>query len=220
MIRDTKPGIKAWVTSTSWNAIDRCVLNGNCEVEKKFVMDSRFIKEIHGNIYESEINGLIPWALMQNASFWNNPDPNPGCAFRVYDDGSFEIEKAYYYYKQVSRAGQSGMKVAYTAAMDSEIAIIAFASGKSDHPDAFVLINLGNDVRKVNVEVMGSTASDFQAYRTSGTETYVRKSKAETLNVETTENYAYTGIYPLNENKILYDAPANSVTTFYAYERK
>jgi hypothetical protein len=190
------------------------VITNECKAKKAYVMDAEFIKEIHGNIYESKVNGLIPWALMQNATFWNKPDPNPGCAFRVYDDGTFEVEKAYYYFKQVARAGQKGMKIAYTEAMDSEIALIAFASDDTENPNCFVLVNWGDDDRKVSVNVEGSNDAGFKAFRTTGKEIYKYKETAG-INDDNSENYKPIGEYPLSKNRLIYTAPANSVTTFY-----
>jgi hypothetical protein len=45
MLRAIRPELHAWCTSTSWSK-----------------MDAKFVKEIWGNIYEAQINGLIPWA--------------------------------------------------------------------------------------------------------------------------------------------------------------
>lgn len=214
MVRDKKPGIHAWVTSTSWNSIDRNHIE-DCELNKRFVMDAGFVKEIHGNIYESKVNGIIPWALMQNATYWKNPDPNPGCAFRVYDDGTFEVEKAYYYYKQVTRAGQKGMKVVYTDAMDSEIAIIGFDANGTSNPDAFVIINLGAAKQDILIEVKSAGSIIFDSFRTTGEEAYLHRTTAKNMD-DGSENYKYIGDYKLENNRIFYTAPAGSVTTFFA----
>ncbi|RPH99757.1 MAG: hypothetical protein EHM72_10815, partial [Calditrichaeota bacterium] len=44
-IRELRPEMKAWVTSTSWSK-----------------MDVENLKEHHGNIYTAKVNGIIPWA--------------------------------------------------------------------------------------------------------------------------------------------------------------
>jgi len=101
-------------------------------------MDADNIKEMHGNIYTAKVNGIVPWACIQRPAKWVGGDPNPGTAFRVQEDGSFEVLRGYYFYKQVSRAGQPGTAVAWTMAMDSETCLIGFAKNGSKHPDAFV----------------------------------------------------------------------------------
>lgn len=208
MLRERKPDLHAWVTSTAWNVFERT------PTERIAIMDAHFIKEIYGNIYEAKINGLIPWAGIQNHSQWWKPDPNPGSAIRVYDDGTYEVPKAYYYYKQVSRAGQPGMSVAYTEAMDSEISIIAFAANKTKNPDAFVLTNTGSEPRRVVVSLKGISATTFQAFRTSGTEQYTKRETARTAALAG-DNYVEIGNYKTANGKLSYEAPAGSVTTFY-----
>lgn len=183
-LRSLRPGLHAWVTSTSWSK-----------------MDSRFIKEIWGNIYEAGINGLIPWAGIQRPPLWIGGDPNPGCAIKVAEDGSYEIQQGYYFYKQVSRAGQPGTKVAWTMSMDNELPVFAFSASGSPNSDAFIITNTNLKREKaVEVTVKGISSLKFRAYRTDGQD----------------EKYKDIGVFTLKEGKILYKAPANSVTTFFA----
>jgi len=183
-LRTLRPELHAWVTSTSWSK-----------------MDSRFVKEIWGNIYEAEVNGIIPWAGIQRPSLWVGGDPNPGCAIRVNEDGSWEIMPGYYFYKQVSRAGQPGMKVAYTMSMDSEIPVIAFASTETKNKDAFIITNTNMSKEKpVEITLKGTKVIKFKAFRTSGKE----------------ENYKDLGEVTVSGGKLIYNAPPNSVTTFFA----
>lgn len=182
-LRSIRPELHAWVTSTSWSR-----------------MDTRFIKEIWGNIYEAGINGLIPWAGMQRPPLWVGGDPNPGCAIRVSEDGSYEIQPGYYFYKQVSRAGQPGMKVVWTMSMDSEIPVIAFSSGGTKNTDAFVVINTNLTREKpVDLTVRGSRSTKMKAFRTNGKD----------------EMYRDIGEFIIDNEKLLYTAPPNSVTTFF-----
>jgi hypothetical protein len=212
MIRKKRPDIHAWATSSSWD--EKVPVCDGGVLDKDFVMDAGFIKQIHGNIYEAKINGFIPWALIQRASHWNKPDPNPGSAFRVYEDGSWEIKKGYYYYKQVSRAGQPGTSVVHTSSMDSEVAIIGFAGDDSLQNNAFVLINYGMNDKKMKIRIKGSSSDSYEAFRTSGKETFQEYSSArDELNGE---NYSPLGNFVLdNTGSIVYMAPANSVTTFF-----
>lgn len=128
-LREKKPGLKAWVTSASW---------GN--------MNTDFVWQLYMNIYLAEVNGYIPWAVIQRPKEWLDGDPNPGTAFRVREDGSWEVLPGYYWYKQVSRAGQPGMAVAYTECMDSEIQLIGFASNGTKNNDNFIVINSGVNI--------------------------------------------------------------------------
>ena len=182
IIRERRPGLHAWVTSTSWSA-----------------MDVWFINEIRNNIYCAKVNGIIPWACIQRPGKWVGGDPNPGTAFRVYDDGHYEVMPGYYFFKQVSRVGQAGMAVARVISNDSEVGLIAFASNGTDHPDAFVVLNMADHAIPMEIEVEGTGATTFEATRTSPDESYVALGEHTIVN----------GVVP-------YEAPAGSVTTFVA----
>ncbi|MBN2093627.1 hypothetical protein JW964_28660 [candidate division KSB1 bacterium] len=184
LLRAKKPELHAWVTSTSWSK-----------------MDADNIKEMHGNIYTAKVNSITPWACIQRPAKWVGGDPNPGCAFRVYEDGKYEVMRGYYYYKQVCRAGQPGMRVAWTMAMDSEIAVIGFSRNGTKHPDAFVLVNIGKDNKKIGVKIKGSGGKLFDGFRTS----------------DEKDQYASLGEFKLTDDDLLiYEAPARSATTFFA----
>jgi len=181
ILRARRPDLHAWVTSTSWSK-----------------MDADNIKEMHGNIYTAKVNSITPWACIQRPEKWVGGDPNPGTAFRVYEDGTYEVMRGYYVYKQVCRAGQPGMGVAWTAAMDSEVALIAFSSNETDNPDSFIVTNLGKEAKTIAVHVKGSGSRAFEAFRTT----------------DEGERYRAIGSHQLKEDQVLYDAPARSVTTF------
>lgn len=185
-LREKRPDLHVWVTSTSWGR-----------------MDADNLKEHHGNIYTAKVNGIIPWAGMQRPAKWVGGDPNPGCAIHVDETGNYEVRRGYYYYKQVCRAGQPGMGVAWTMAMDSEIAVIGFARNGSKHPDAVVLINLGKQNKTVGLRVKNSESPVFQAYRTS----------------DASDRYKALGNFNLENGMLEYAAPARSATTFYALPR-
>ena len=183
LIRSRRPELRAWVTSTSWGQ-----------------MDARSIQEHHGNIYCAKVNAIIPWAGIQRPAQWVRGDPNPGSAFLVREDGSWEVRRGYWMYRQVSRVGQPGMAVARATAMDSELAPIAFASDRTSHPDAFVLVNIGSQ-RLVRVAIRGCRATSFRAFRTTDDERDLGKE---------------IGRFVATDGAILYEAPACSVTTFTA----
>lgn len=184
-LRERRPDLHAWVTSTSWGQMDA----GN-------------IKEHHGNIYTTKVNAIIPWAGIQRPGKWVGGDPNPGSAFTVREDGSWEVRRGYHMFKQVTRAGQPGMAIARAMAMDSEIAVIGFARNGTKNPDAFVVVNIGK-AAKVNVRVKGSDAKAFDAFRTTGDEK---------------DLYRHIGTTRLEGGALLCEAPAGSVTTFFAVE--
>jgi O-glycosyl hydrolase len=180
-LRAKRPELHAWVTSTSWSS-----------------MDANSIKEMHGNIYTAKVNSITPWACIQRPEKWVGGDPNPGTAFRVHEDGTYEIMQGYYVYKQVCRAGQPGMGVAWTSAMDSEVALIAFSSNGTRNTDAFVVTNLGKQAKSIVVHISGSAYRSFDVFRTT----------------DGGERYKAIGSHSLRGDNITYQAPARSVTTF------
>jgi len=191
-LRNVRPDLHAWVTSTSWSK-----------------MDAFNIKEMHGNIYTAKVNAIIPWAGIQRPPHWVGGDPNPGSAFTVSEDGSYRVRPGYYFYKQISRAGQPGMKVAEASAMDSETAVIAFASNGTDNPDAFVVVNINKKPQKIAVSVRGSKSGSFEAYRST------KNPDSKELD-HIVEKYAPLGEYHLKEGMLVFNAPAGSVTSFYS----
>ncbi len=185
LIRSRKPGLHAWVTSTSWSR-----------------MDTKNVKEMHDNIYSARVNGIIPWAGIQRPVQWVGGDPNPGSAFTVNEDGSYVVRRGYYFYKQIARAGQPGMKVCRTLSMDTEIPVIAFGKGVTDNRDAFVVTNMNSQKDKaVVIEIVGTSARKFRAFRTTEDETNL---------------YKEIGTFEAKDGTILYQAPKGSVTTFFA----
>jgi len=182
-LRAKRPDLRAWVTSTSWSK-----------------MDASNIKEHHGNIYSAKVNAIIPWAGIQRPAQWIGGDPNPGSAFTVREDGSWEIRRGYWFYKQVARAGQPGMAVARANVMDSEIAVVAFARNGTRNPDAFVVVNIGKK-KTINLHIKGVSAKTFTAFRTSE---------------DQQDKFAPLGTLSVSDGTLLYEAPSGSVTTFFA----
>ncbi len=193
LLREKRPLLKAWVTSTSWSQ-----------------MDSRNIKEMHGNIYDSQVNGIIPWAGIQRPGQWVGGDPNPGSAFTVREDGSYEVRRGYYFYKQVSRAGQPGMAVARTMSMDSQVAVIGFSSNNTANPDAVVVVNWDSVGKKVALNISGSTHTVFDAFITTEGD----KDKDGQL-LGNGVNYRSIGEVETVQGVLIFDAPQGSVITFF-----
>jgi hypothetical protein len=211
ILREAKPGLHSWTTSSAW-----CIKNDRMvadnEIVRRYIVNSAFILEIYSNIYEVQVNGYIPWAFIQRASQWVRPDPNPGSAIRAYDDGTWEIRKGYYYYKQVTSAGKKGMHVVYTNSMDSRLNIIGFSGEGTSHPDAVVVVNSGTDEMNVRLTVKDSRHMKFKAFRTDGSDIY---EYTETAMYEAEgDNYAPLGTFTPDGDILTYIAPANSVTTF------
>jgi O-glycosyl hydrolase len=172
----------AWVMSMSWGD-----------------MDADFVDAIRRNIYITKVNALTPWAVIQRPSQWKGGDPNPKTAFHVTDDGDLEILQGYYFYKQVTRAGQPGMSVAQVTSLDPGLGAIAFASNGTDHPNAFVLVNIDDEAKEAQITLNGADGATWGVYRSSET-----------------ERYDSLGTVSSEEGQLTYDVPARSVTTFYA----
>ncbi len=186
ILRALKPELHTWVTSTSWAE-----------------MDASFVKQIHGNIYTSKVNAIIPWAGIQRPTHWIGGDPNPGNAIQVNENGNYEVRKGYYFYKQASRAGQPGMKVARTFAMNSEIAVIGFAKAETDNPDAFIVVNLAKGKKNVSVELSGTKSKEFEAFRTVDAADYEA------------DRYKNIGTFKLKDGAVDIEMLPGSVVTFF-----
>jgi hypothetical protein len=210
-LRAANPDLHAWTTSSAWCIKnDRMVVDN--EIKRRYIVNAHFVMEIYSNIYEAQVNGYIPWAALQTASQWIRPDPNPGTAIRVFDDGTWEIRKGYYYYKQVTRAGKKGMHVVHTSSMDSRINIIGFSGDGTQYPDAFVLANTGEEEMTVHFQIKDTPHDSFQAFRTSGDDVYEHTETARYKDDQ--DNFTSVGTFTKDGDSIIYHAPANSVTTF------
>ena len=158
--------------------------------------DYDFMNYIRRNIYEAKVNAVIPWAALQTLT-WVGGDPNPGTAFFISEDGKYEVKPQYYYYKQLCRIGQHGMKVANVETEDgSNVELIAFASNGTNNPDAFLIMNLGEVDKEVTIEISGP-ALVYQVTRSAEN-----------------EKYNPVGQFNVENGKIVYKAPAGSVSTF------
>lgn len=186
LIQALKTDLKVWVTSRPWS---EGVL---------------FIENLRKDIYESKANGIIPWAIISGAGQWlledgSYRDGSMNAAFIIKKDGSCVINDQYYYYKQVTMAGQPGMSVCLVTNLDPSLGIIGFSSNNPGHQDAFVIINKTGQSKKIEIIIEGGSNKSFRAFRTSDS-----------------EKYSSIGEFALPQNKIIvYEAPAASVTTFF-----
>jgi len=191
ILREKNPDLHAWTTSYTWDPMDHSI-----------------IEDARNLIYGVKCNALIPWATIHNA--YESDKLHPPMTFRISsnacspfltDDGNLTITKAYYYFKQISRAGQPHMKVARVKTDHDSLQCIAFEKAYTDHPDAFVVINKSGQSIEADISLSGTDHETFHAYRTSDKESG-------------DENYKPTGKFTVKHNKISYTAPAYSVTTF------
>jgi hypothetical protein len=185
LIHEKRPDIPVWVTSRPWDE------------------GPDFIENIRRDIYESKANAVIPWALISGAKQWmeSNGEYNDGSmksAFLIKKDGSLEIRDRYYFYKQVTRAGQPGMQVAEVINLDPGIGAIAFAGVDSNQMNSFVIINKTEERKEIEININGLKAVFFQRFRTSDSENYISLEDVEIKN-----------------GKLFYTCPQRSVTTFF-----
>lgn len=188
LIQKYKPGIPVWVTSRPWSE------------------GPDFVENLRRDIYESKANGIIPWALISGDQEWlgsdgEYKDGSMDKAFAIHRDGSITITDSYYYYKQVSRAGQPGMQVAQVINYDPSLGAMAFKSVDPEQQDAFVVINKSEQTKLISIHIEGST-QEFDVYRTSKN-----------------ERYRSLGMMNTTEGCLRYACPARSVSTFFAIQK-
>ncbi|QUI21025.1 hypothetical protein HZI73_01375 [Vallitalea pronyensis] len=180
-LREKKPSLHAWGTSCSWLG-----------------MDVPFLDTLIQNIYSTKVNALIPWACIQVPSRWRGGDPNPGTAIKLDGQGHYEVMPGYYFYKQITRAGQPKMAVAKVSSNDTELSLVAFSSHHTDNKNAFLVLNLSPMDKEIELTIEGC-GHCFEGYRTSSN-----------------EQYAPIGDYKLShQKKFTYHVPKGSATTFF-----
>lgn len=185
------PQLRAWTTSHDW-------AKG----------DTASIESIRSQIYRVGVTGIIPWAVTKFPADWQRytgRPPNEQCCILVKADGTFVIQSGYYFYKQVSRAGQPGMSVAtVNHGTQGSIRLIAFGRNGTTHRDAFVVINTGETSAASEIVLKGTAATRWSTFRT-------RDGLADG------EAFKPLGEMTTEAGEILrYDAPPKSVTTFFA----
>lgn len=184
LIHQNKPDVPVWITSRPWS------------------QGPDFVEHMRRDIYDCKANGLIPWALIAGDQEWlgsdgKYKDGSMDKAFAIHRDGSVEVTDRYYYYKQVSRAGQPGMQVAEVINLDPALGGLAFKAVEPGQKDAFVLVNKSDKCKTVTIHLHGSKGI-YQAFRTMND-----------------ENYSDIGIMDIKEGKLEYFCPARSVTSFF-----
>jgi hypothetical protein len=123
----------------------------------------------------------------------------PDNGFLIKEDGSLVINDQYYYYKQVTRAGQPGTEVATVINYDPALGAIAFKATCEKNQNAFVLINKSEDSKNVTIHVHHGDSDSYEAVRTMRG-----------------EQYSKLGIVKVVHGTITYVSPPRSVTTFFS----
>lgn len=130
VLQKHRPELKTWITSMSWGK-----------------MDTYFGARMYEHIYSNFANAIIPWAFIQRYSHWYGSNHHPGLAIHVREDSTYELKKGYYLFKQFTRAGRAGMRIAKTSITRPDVYIAAFSQNGTDNPDAFVVINIGETAK-------------------------------------------------------------------------
>jgi O-glycosyl hydrolase len=188
LVHQHKANVPVWITSRPWTD------------------GPDFIENLRRDIYECKANGIIPWAFVAGARQWlgsdyTYKDGSMDRAFLIKEDGSLEISSLYYYYKQISRAGQPGMEVAEVINYDPALGAVAFKATDDRQKNAFVLVNKSEDNKEVELNIHGHEGSQFQLFRTMEG-----------------ENYKNLGTLKYNNGIVMYQCPPRSVTTFFEAE--
>ena len=87
--------------------------------------------------------------------------------------------------------------------------MIAFAANGTENPDAFIVTSISRRKRQIAVTLNGCKAHTFEAFRTT------KSPDAKDLD-QIDEAYAPLGEFQVHDGTVVFEAPAGSVTTFYA----
>lgn len=192
ILREANPGLHAWTTSYTWDPMNH-----------EIVEDARQL------IYDVKCNALIPWAIVHNA--YESDKLHPPMKFRISsnacspfltDDGELTVTKAYYYFKQLTRAGQANTRVSRVETNNENIQALAFDGSLTKNPDAFVIINKGDVSELISIRLSGNQYKSYKVYRTSEED-------------HGDEDYKDAGVFKVKNSEIQYEVPAKSVTTFF-----
>lgn len=183
LIRLKRPELHAWTTSMAWNWGARA--------------DVSFLDFVRRELYEVKVNGLINWAISYAPNQWVPSYPDPGVGIFI-DQGEYRIEPAYYYYKQLTRAGRRGTRVARAISPVPKVQVIAFTGSHAQMADAFVVYNLDQVSKQIRLELSGTPHQQFEGFMN--------------------QPCAYEvplGIHPLNDGKLTLELePYTSVVFF------
>jgi hypothetical protein len=94
--------------------------------------------------------------------------------------------------------------------MDSQVAVIAFASNGTENSDAIVVVNWGDEDKKISVKISGTYSDSFAAFMTTEGD---RNDEGELIG--NGKNYVDFGNYKVVSGVLVFEAPKGSVTTFF-----
>ena len=83
------------------------------------------------------------------------------------------------------------------------------------HTGTVVLVNYGRRSQKVQVSIKGANHQSYAAFRTTNESSFTDRTANRTITQEE-ESYKDIGVYNLSGTQLEYEAPAGSVTTFFA----
>lgn len=167
-----------------------------------------FLKEIHMQIYQSRVNGIIPWAFTKYPGTYDKT-PKP---IDIKADGTYSVTPVYYLYKQIARAGQPGMAVVQTFSMDTEVVVFGFSGNNTKHPDAITIANNHDYPWKISVDIKGERSRTFRAYRSN-----MRGNNMKPINPNIVwERFDDMGSYSIEDGRLLIELPAKSVVTLFS----
>lgn len=167
-----------------------------------------FLKELHMLVYQSRVNGIIPWAFTKYPGTYDRTAK----PIDILSNGTYKLTPLYYLYKQITRAGQPGTAVVQAFSMDTEIIPFGFSGNGTKHPDAIVVANNHDYAWKVSLEIKGAKSRTFQAYRSN-----MQGENMMPINPNIVwEKYKDVGIYTIENGRVLIELPAKSVITLFA----
>ena len=192
LLRAKRPELHAWTTSYTWGD-----------------MSLDLVEEARRLIYDVKCNGLIPWATVHHDL--ESDQLSPPATMRVSgnanspiktNNGQVELTKAYYHFKQISRAGQPGMAVAHVESNDPQVTLIAFAANGTANANAVTIINNSQELQPVNLAIRGITPGQATGFVTTDPTFGDR-------------NHEQLDQIDVADGRLRYPAPPRSATTFY-----
>ncbi len=188
LLQSERPELHAWSTSLY------------------FKPGIQFLKSMHMQIYEAEVNGIIPWAFTKDIDTYDKTIK----PIDIFADGTYNVTPLFYIVKQITRAAQAGSSVVETFSMDTEILTFAFSANKTQNRDAIVIANNHNAPWKVSVQVRGTKSKRYNGFRSN-------EGKINKLNPNITwDKYKDGGVFEIENGRLLIDLPAKSVITLFA----
>lgn len=150
LLRQKRPELHAWTTSISWR---------NADVETMMMYRDA--------IYAAKTNALLPWAFILRHTLWPGGDPKPKTAITVSEESTYQVQNAYWLYRQLCIAGRPGTRVCRSVSDDWRVSLAAFGGRGTPYPDAFVACNNDEHERTIPLRVLGSRHDGFRVTQTT-----------------------------------------------------